>query len=93
MFNLFLEWGGALIGLFGAALLASQVSFSRWGWAAFLLANWFFIAWALRIDAFGLLLQQVGFMLTSLVGLYRSGLWPKLTYDKKNTDQPRGGPG
>lgn len=92
MLNLVLEWGGAIIGLLGAALLAACVSFSRWGWAAFLLANCFFIAWALRIDAHGLLVQQVGFMLTSLLGLYRSGLWPKLTYDKKNTDQPRGSP-
>ena len=72
--NLFVEWGGALCGLLGAALLASHGRFAKFGWPAFLSANFFFITWAVRIDALGLLVQQLGFMLTSLYGLYKSGI-------------------
>ena len=74
--NLCLEWGGAFAGLLGAGLLASQTRHARWGWLAFLLANLLLISWALRMQAMGLLVQQVGFTATSLLGLYRSGLWP-----------------
>lgn len=72
--NLFVEWSGALCGLLGAALLASHGRFAKFGWPAFLSANAFFITWAIRIDALGLLVQQLGFMLTSLYGLYMSGI-------------------
>ena len=72
--NFFVEWGGALCGLLGAALLASHGRFAKFGWPAFLSANFFFVTWAVRIDALGLLVQQLGFMLTSLYGLYKSGI-------------------
>lgn len=76
--NLVLEWSGAVTGLVGAAILASQTRHARWGWLAFLLANLLLISWALRMQAMGLLVQQVGFTVTSLLGLYRSGLWPRI---------------
>ena len=69
-------WGGALAGLLGAGLLASQTRHARWGWLAFLLANLLLICWALRMQAMGLLVQQLGFTATSVLGLYRRGLWP-----------------
>ena len=68
------EWSGSLLGLLGAFLLASHASMSRYGWIAFLLANIAMIAFAWEISANGLLLQQLGFMITSVIGLYRSGL-------------------
>ena len=69
-----LEWTGALCGLFGAFLLATNTRISKYGWLAFLMANLALISFSLSIDRYGLLLQQVGFMATSLLGLYRSGL-------------------
>jgi hypothetical protein len=65
-----LEWTGAVLGLFGAALLASnQARAAPYGWLAFLAANVAMIAFALSVGANGLLAQQLGFMVTSLVGL------------------------
>ena len=80
---LILEWGGAVIGLAGAALLATHCKFSRYGWVLFLIANLVFIAWAIQIKATGLLVQQIGFTFTSLLGIYRSGLVP--TFSCKNS--------
>ena len=68
-----LEWAGSLMGLFGAFLLATHTGLSRYGWWAFLAANLAMIGFAFGIDRYGLLLQQTGFMFTSLLGLYRVG--------------------
>ena len=68
----YLEWSGALIGIAGAALLAANVGCSRYGWIFFLLANFAFIGYARGIRAHGLLLQQVAFMGTSILGLVRA---------------------
>lgn len=69
-----LEWSGAVLGLLGALLLATHSSLSRFGWVAFLGANLTMIGFALSIDANGLLVQQLGFTATSLLGLHRCGL-------------------
>lgn len=71
-----LEWVGCLLGLVGAFALASNTKASRYGWWAFLGANIAMIGFAMTIKADGLLLQQVGFMGTSLLGLYRAKLLP-----------------
>jgi hypothetical protein len=68
------EWIGALLGLLGAFLLATHSPISRYGWLAFLGANVAMTAFALAIGAHGLLVQQVGFTATTLLGLRRSGL-------------------
>jgi hypothetical protein len=72
----YLEWIGALSGLLGAFLLATHTNISRYGWIAFLAANIALIGFAIGIERYGLLLQQVGFMATSLLGLYRAGMMP-----------------
>lgn len=69
------EWAGSLLGLLGAFLLATHSRVSRYGWVAFLAANLAMVAFAVGIDRYGLLLQQVGFTATSLLGLRRSGLF------------------
>ena len=71
----YLEWTGAIFGLLGALLLATNTRFSRYGWVAFLVANVAMIAFAFKINADGLQLQQEGFMITSLIGLYRAGFF------------------
>ena len=68
----FLEWAGSILGLLGALLLATHSRVSRYGWLAFLVANIAMIGFALDIGRYGLLLQQVGFLATSSLGLYRA---------------------
>ena len=68
------EWTGAVLGLLGAFLLATHSAVSRYGWLAFLFANFAMMAFALSIGAHGLLVQQIGFTCTTLLGLRRSGL-------------------
>lgn len=66
------EWCGSLLGLLGAFLLATHSSVSRFGWYAFLAANFAMICFAFQIQAWGLLVQQIGFTATSLMGIARS---------------------
>ena len=68
-----LEWTGSVSGLLGAFLLATHTSVSRYGWFAFLVANLSMGVFALDIHHYGLLMQQVGFTFTSLLGIYRTG--------------------
>lgn len=72
----YFEWAGSLLGLFGSFLLATHSRVSRYGWLSFIAANVTMIVFAFGIHAYGLLLQQCGFMITSLLGLYRARLWP-----------------
>ena len=65
------EWIGSITGLAGSALLASHTALSGYGFAAFLASNVFWIAFALRLRLWGMLMMQIGFTLTSLIGLYR----------------------
>lgn len=76
MMVLFLEWSGSLLGLLGVFLLATNSKVSRYGWVAFFVANLAMVGFAFFIERHGLLVQQLGFTATSLLGLYRSGLWP-----------------
>lgn len=69
-----LEWSGSVISLIGAFLLAININCSRYGWLAFLVANFVMIGWGLTIHAHGLVMQQLGFTITSLIGLHRTGL-------------------
>jgi nicotinamide riboside transporter PnuC len=66
-----LEWAASLSGLVGAILLALNVQISRWGWVLFLFSNVLFIAFAVQTGLHGILLMQLGFMATSLLGIYR----------------------
>ena len=65
------EWTGALLGLAGSFLLATNSSVSPFGWVAFFGANIAMVLFAKRIRAHGLFVQQLGFTATTLIGLYR----------------------
>lgn len=67
-----LEWAGALLGLLGAYLIARHGRFARYGWVAFLAANAAMAGFAAATAAYGLLLQQLGFTGTALLGLRRA---------------------
>lgn len=64
-------WVGSLTGLLGAILLAANASWSRWGWAAFLVSNVAWISFGVQTRTWSLVLMQAGFMATSMTGLYR----------------------
>lgn len=65
------EWSGSLTGLIGAALLATNSDVSGLGFVAFLLSNACWIAFSLYTRAWGLLVMQIGFTLTSVWGIWR----------------------
>lgn len=66
-----LEWSGALTGLVGSALLATNSDVSGWGFVAFLISNLFWIGFGLMHRMHGMLLMQLGFTATSMIGVYR----------------------
>lgn len=68
------EWAGCALGLAGAFLLATNTAVSKHGWIAFLIANVAMIIFANGIKARGLMLQQLGFLATSALGIYRAFL-------------------
>lgn len=65
-----LEWAGCTFGLLGAFLLALNNSASGYGFVAFLLSNFCWMLFARKIKASGLLLMQLGFTATSVVGIF-----------------------
>lgn len=75
----YFECAGCALGLLGAFLLATNTRFSRYGWIAFFFANIAMIGLALLIGRNGLLLQQAGFVATSVLGLYRAGFFTRET--------------
>lgn len=81
----FFEWSGSILGLLGAFLLATHSRVSRYGWVAYLLANFAMIAFAYELDRRGLLIQQLGFTATSLLGLRKAGMLPNFTKSRPLT--------
>lgn len=69
--NVQLEWLGSITGLFGAFLVATHTSFYGYGFLAFFLSNIFWLSFARKQGLSGLLMMQLGFTATSLLGLFR----------------------
>ena len=67
-----LEWSGCIVGLLGAALLATNTNVSPLGWLMFLTANFLMMGFAHQIRRYGLLVQQLGFTATSVLGICRA---------------------
>lgn len=67
-----LEWSGAMLGLLGAYLIATHGRYARYGWIAFLGANAAMAGFAAATGAHGLLLQQLGFTGSAVLGLQRA---------------------
>ena len=66
-----LDWCGSALGLIGAYTLAFRFGASRYGWLAFFAANVIYIVMASSLGVSGLLAQQIGFMGSSAIGIYR----------------------
>ena len=65
------EYLGCGLGLTGALLLSLNFKHSGWGFVAFLGSNIAWIIFALQNSINGLLVMQIGFTITSLIGIYR----------------------
>ena len=66
-----LDWCGSALGLLGAYTLAFRLGASRYGWLAFFAANVIYIVMASSLGVPGLLAQQIGFLGSSAIGIYR----------------------
>jgi hypothetical protein len=66
------EWAGAIVGMLGAVVLATHSRISRWGWVAFLVSNVLLIALTASIGRWGLLAMQLGYLGTSVLGIFRA---------------------
>jgi|GEM_PF-1072005 len=64
------EWIGAIIGLVGSYFLATHGQYADWGFVFFLVSNMLFILFALKGKHYGLLIMQLGFTYTSLLGIH-----------------------
>lgn len=72
--SLFFEWGGALFGIAGAALLSSNVRLSPYGWLLFLCSSLLMSGYAIQIQAWGVLALNVCFVATNVNGIVRCWL-------------------
>lgn len=68
------ESGGAISGLIGAAILAGHGSNADFGFVFFLISNCFLICFSIRANLPWLLIMQIGFTATSILGVYNGFL-------------------
>jgi uncharacterized membrane protein YhhN len=66
------EWLGSILGITGAFLVAINGKYASYGWICFLLANMVMIGFAVESGLYGILCQQLVFMVTSVLGLWKS---------------------
>jgi hypothetical protein len=66
-----IEACAAACGLAGAFLLASKGTYAGWGWVAFLGSNAGWIVFGAIRRHWFLVLQQLGFTVTSVLGIWR----------------------
>ena len=66
-----LDWVACGFALAGSLLLAVRCRVSSWGWVGFLLSNLSWIVYAIATGTWSLLAQNLGFTVTSLIGIYR----------------------
>lgn len=67
-----IEWLGTIFGLLGSYALATHSSWADIGFYLFLVSNVFFIAFTLRKKLYGILVMNLGFTCTSVLGIVNS---------------------
>lgn len=70
---------GSATALLGAYLLARNGKWASMGWLAFLASNFAIINLAMRLDRPGILVMQLGFTCTSMLGLWTWVVKPRWT--------------
>ena len=72
-----LEWAGCITGLCGAGLVALKTRYSGWGFVLYLASNGAWIAFGLLSHAYGVVVMQVGFTVTSVIGVWNWLIAPR----------------
>ena len=70
-FDALTQWLGSALGIIGALLLALKTPWSPYGWVSFLLSNFAWIIFAYRQHVWSMLVMQLVFTGTSVLGIYR----------------------
>jgi len=65
------QWFGSALGIAGALLLAMNTQWSAYGWISFLLSNFGWIFYAYRHRVWSMLVMQLVFTGTSVLGIVR----------------------
>ena len=60
---------GSMTGLAGAVLVATHSKYSRYGWILFLISGAMLSLFSIGLNKHWLLLQQLGYMATNVLGL------------------------
>lgn len=71
MFSGILEWAGCLLGIAGALVLAINRPWSKWGFYLYLFSNLAWVGFAIMNKQASMLICQVCFTVTSVIGIYR----------------------
>lgn len=66
-----IDWIGCATGLLGAALLSMNNRHSGWGFVLFLVSNFAWMTFGLITHSSSMVLMQIGFTATSLVGVWK----------------------
>ena len=69
--NALTQWMGSALGIAGALLLAMHTQWSAFGWVSFLLSNLAWIVFAFRQRVWSMLVMQLVFTGTSVLGIFR----------------------
>jgi hypothetical protein len=70
-FDVLTQWMGSALGIVGALLLALNTPWSAYGWISFLLSNFAWILFAYRKQLWSMLVMQLVFTGTSVLGIYQ----------------------
>ena len=70
-FDALTEWMGSALGIAGALILAMHTKWSAYGWIIFLLSNFAWIVFAYRTRLRSMLVMQLVFTGTSVLGIYQ----------------------
>lgn len=89
----FMEWAGCAFGVAGSLILALNVRGSGWGFVVFLVSNAAWLAFGLAQGVYGLAVQHAAFTATSLVGVWRWMVRPRLELRRAAVAQRKGGQG
>lgn len=77
-----LQWIGCLTGILGSLLLAWRSRWSGWGFAVYILSNACWLSFGLLTETFGMVMMQLVFMATSVLGVWKWLLAPQFQLRK-----------
>lgn len=68
-----LQWPAMVTTLISAWLVASQSKKIRWfGFASFILSNFLWVAWGLYVEAYAVIVMQVGLLILNIRGVVKN---------------------